>query len=84
MRFVRLLVASVLVPLVMSGCAQMGIEDDSLSWCIVGGAAAGAAAGVATDGEVGGALVGAGIGALLGHVICGCRQPSLQSVARHT
>ena len=52
MRLVRLVVASVLVPIVMSGCAQMGVEEDSLSWCVVGGAVAGAAAGVATDGEV--------------------------------
>ena len=70
MRYLRLLTAAVIIPVFMSGCASLGIDEGKLSWCVVGGAAAGAAAGVAADGEAGGAVIGALVGAVLGHVLC--------------
>lgn len=73
MRYLRLVSASVLIPLFATGCANMekvGSEESGFSWCVVGGAVAGGAAGVATGGEVGGALIGLAAGAVLGQVLC--------------
>lgn len=71
MRYLRLLAACVVIPVVMAGCASMGSEDDGdFSWCIVGGAVAGAAAGVGVDGGIGGGLLGAASGAVLGQLLC--------------
>lgn len=70
MRYLRLLAASVIVPLFLAGCASTGMEDDSDSWCIVGGAIAGAAAGVGADGGIGGGIFGAATGAVLGQAMC--------------
>ena len=80
MRYLRLLAACVVIPVVMAGCASMGSEEDGdYSWCIVGGAVAGAAAGVGVDGGIGGGLLGAASGAVLGQLLC---QPGDQMMSK--
>ncbi len=70
MRYLRLLAASILVPLLVSGCASTGMGDDSDNWCVIGGAIAGGSAGMIADGGVGGAAFGAATGAVLGQLLC--------------
>ena len=67
------LLALVLGPLLVAGCASTG-TGGSLSTeakCAIAGAAVGAAAGVLLEGEIVGALVGGGAGAVMSAVVCG-------------
>ena len=71
MRLLRLLAASVLIPVALAGCAGnggMGMKD--LSWCQIGGAVAGATGGAVMDGGVGGAIIGGLAGGIFGSFLC--------------
>lgn len=70
----RVLIAFVLLPLLVAGCATSGGGGLSReAQCSIVGAAAGAGAGILVDGEILGALVGAGVGAVMGQVFCADR-----------
>ncbi len=72
MRFLRLLAAMVLVPLVLAGCASSGggvLGNKDLSYCVVGGAAAGGLAG-GLFGDAAGAAFGVLTGAVAGELLC--------------
>jgi OOP family OmpA-OmpF porin len=72
MRLLRLLAASVLIPVVLAGCSgsggSMGHKD--LTWCTIGGAVAGATGGVVMDGGIGGGLFGGLTGGIFGSFFC--------------
>ena len=72
MRLLRLLAASILIPVVLAGCSgsggPMGYKD--LSWCTIGGAVAGVTGGAVMDGGVGGALFGGLAGGIFGSFFC--------------
>ena len=73
MTYMRKLAACMLIPVLMTGCANMEQKagvDVKRRWCVAGGAVAGAAAG-AVEGEVVGALIGLAGGAALGQLLCG-------------
>ncbi|MFT5449885.1 MAG: OOP family OmpA-OmpF porin [Gammaproteobacteria bacterium] len=72
MRLLRLLAASILIPVVLAGCSgsggPMGYKD--LSWCQIGGAVAGATGGVVMDGGIGGGILGGLAGGIFGSFFC--------------
>lgn len=72
MRLLRLLAASILIPLAVAGCAGSGgsMSDKDLSWCTIGGAVAGATGGVLMDGGIGGGLIGGLAGGIFGSFFC--------------
>ncbi len=71
MKFLRLLVAVVLVPVVLAGCSSQGgvLGHKDLSYCVIGGAVAGATAG-GLFGDAGAAVFGLASGAVLGQLFC--------------
>ena len=72
MKNVRKWAACMLIPVLMTGCANMEQKagvDAKRNWCVAGGAVAGATAG-AVGGEVVGALIGLTGGAVLGRLLC--------------
>jgi len=78
MRLLRLLVAGVLVPVVLAGCASSGGTGSKglpsgltdVSWCQLGGAVAGVVGGAVVDGGVGGAILGGLGGGIFGSFLC--------------
>jgi OOP family OmpA-OmpF porin len=73
MRLLRLLAASILIPVVLAGCSGSGggpLGHKDLSWCTVGGAVAGATGGAVMNGGVGGALFGGLAGGIFGSFFC--------------
>lgn len=71
MRFLRLLAASVLIPVFLSGCAGTGGSlTKDLNWCVIGGAVAGGAGAVIASGEIAAAPLGFLGGGILGGVLC--------------
>ena len=74
MRLLRLLAASILIPVALAGCAGSGggsmSNDQDLSWCTIGGAVAGATGGVLMDGGIGGGVLGGLAGGIFGSFFC--------------
>ena len=70
MRLLRLLAASVLIPVALAGCSGTGGMMKDVSWCAVGGAVAGATGGVLMDGGVGGGILGGLAGGIFGSFFC--------------
>ena len=68
MRYLRILAAFALIPVLMTGCASSGGRD--VNGCVIGGTVAGIAAAFAADGGIIGSIVGAGAGAIMGSAHC--------------
>ena len=73
MKNLRRAAASVLIAVILTGCASMDEmvrSGQGYETCVVGSSLAGAAAGAMTDGAIGGAVIGLVGGAVLGSILC--------------